>query len=85
MSGPVPDRNADVAPGTATLNLDRHTNNFPDSANDPVMPESLAAIANEMARTYIINDHWFRVPETWWHGVSDLGVAAGGPKDTDDG
>jgi len=56
-----------------------------DSANDPVMPESLAAIANEMERTYITNDHWYRVPETWWHGVSDLGVAAGTPKDTDDG
>ena len=49
---------------------------LPDSAKDPVMPESLAAIANEMARTYITNDHWYRVPETWWHGVSDLEIAA---------
>jgi hypothetical protein len=37
------------------------------------MPESLTAIANEMERTYITNDHWYRVPETWWHGVADVG------------
>jgi hypothetical protein len=49
---------------------------LPDSAKDPVMPESLRAIANEMARTYITNDHWYRVPETWWHGVSDLEIAS---------
>ncbi len=60
-------------------------NKFPDSANDPVMPENLAMIANEMARTYITHSHWWRQNETWWHGVSDLGVAAGDPQDTDDG
>ncbi len=47
---------------------------LPDARNDPVMPESLTAIANEMERTYITNDHWYRVPETWWHGVADVGV-----------
>jgi len=47
---------------------------LPDAKNDPVMPESLTAIANEMERTYITNDHWYRVPEIWWHGVSDVGV-----------
>ena len=47
---------------------------LPDSANDPVMPASLAAIANEMERTYITNDHWYRQRETWWHGVPDVGV-----------
>jgi len=45
---------------------------LPDSRNDPAMPESLADIANEMERTYITNDNWFRVPETWWHGVADV-------------
>jgi conjugative coupling factor TraD (TOL family) len=46
---------------------------LPDSNQDPVMPENLIAIANEMERTYITNDHWYRVPETWWHGVTDVG------------
>jgi conjugative coupling factor TraD (TOL family) len=46
---------------------------LPDAKNDPVMPESLTDIANEMERTYITNDHWYRVPETWWHGVADVG------------
>ena len=40
---------------------------------DP-LSRCLAAIADEMARTYITNDHWYRVPETWWHGVADVGV-----------
>ena len=57
---------------------------LPDTRNDPVMPESLAAIANEMERTYITNDHWYRQRETWWHGIADLGGAAGS-QDTDDG
>jgi len=47
---------------------------LPDPRNDPAMPESLADIANEMERTYITNDHWFRVPETWWHAVSDVPI-----------
>jgi len=45
---------------------------LPDSRNDSVMPESLADIASEMERTYITNDNWFRVPETWWHAVADV-------------
>jgi len=47
---------------------------LPDASQDPVVPESLTAIANEMERTYITNDHWYRVPETWWHGIADVGV-----------
>jgi len=47
---------------------------LPDARNDPAMPESLIAIANEMERTYITNDHWYRVPETWWQGIADVGV-----------
>ena len=47
---------------------------LPDPRNDPVMPESLSAIANAMARTYITNEHWYRVPETWWNGIPDVGV-----------
>ena len=36
------------------------------------MPESLSDIANEMERTYITNDHWYRVQEPWWAGVTDI-------------
>ena len=45
---------------------------LPDASKDPVMPESLAAVANEMERTYITNDQWYRQRETWWHAVSDV-------------
>jgi len=45
---------------------------LPDPRNDSAMPESLADIANEMERTYITNDNWFRIPDAWWHGVSDV-------------
>ena len=44
---------------------------LPDTSRDPVMPESLAAVANEMERTYITNDQWYRQRETWWHAVAD--------------
>jgi hypothetical protein len=45
---------------------------LPDDRDDPAMPASLSAIAKEMERSYITNDHWYRVPETWWHGVPDI-------------
>ena len=50
---------------------------LPDTRKDPVMPESLAAIANEMERTYITNDQWWRQRETWWHAVSDINLTEG--------
>ena len=33
---------------------------LPDDGGDPAMPASLTAIAHEMARTYITNEHWYR-------------------------
>lgn len=36
------------------------------------MPETLTEIANEMERTYITNDHWYRVQEPWWGAVEDV-------------
>lgn len=42
-----------------------------DDRGDPSMPANLTAIANEMERTYITNDHWYRTNETWWHAVTD--------------
>ncbi len=45
---------------------------LPDDRGDPAMPTSLAAIANEMERTYITNEHWYRATETWWHAGADV-------------
>lgn len=57
---------------------------LPDERDDPVMPASLAAIANEMERTYITNDHWYRTRESWWHALPDTEplVAAASRDDT---
>jgi hypothetical protein len=44
---------------------------LPDDSGDPAMPADIAAIANEMERTYITNDHWYRTRETWWHAIAD--------------
>jgi conjugative coupling factor TraD (TOL family) len=45
---------------------------MPLPAADSDMPESLSAIANEMERTYITNDHWYRVQEPWWGAVANV-------------
>ena len=47
---------------------------LPDDGSDPAMPASLTAIANEMARTYITNEHWYRSTESWWHTVADVDI-----------
>ena len=54
-----------------------------DDRGDPVMPANLAAITNEMERTFITNEHWYRMTETWWHAVADMDVPAA--KAVDDG
>lgn len=45
---------------------------LPDTRGDQSMPEGLADIANEMERTYITNDQWYRVQEPWWMAVADV-------------
>ena len=45
---------------------------MPLPAADADMPENLTEIANEMERTYITNDHWYRVQEPWWGAVADV-------------
>ncbi|MCP4129143.1 MAG: type IV conjugative transfer system coupling protein TraD [Gammaproteobacteria bacterium] len=45
---------------------------MPLPATDSDMPETLTEIANEMERTYITNDHWYRVQEPWWGAVADV-------------
>jgi len=44
---------------------------LPDTRGDQAMPEGLADIANEMERTYITNDQWYRIQEPWWMTVAD--------------
>ncbi len=38
---------------------------LPDPCADRFMPASLADIAREMERTYITNDQWYRMQESW--------------------
>ncbi len=45
---------------------------MPLPIEDEAMPESLAEMASEMERTYITNDHWYRVQEPWWTAVADV-------------
>ncbi|MBZ0071917.1 MAG: type IV conjugative transfer system coupling protein TraD [Gammaproteobacteria bacterium] len=45
---------------------------LPDTRGDLTMPAGLADIANEMERTYITNDQWYRVQEPWWMAVADV-------------
>ncbi len=45
---------------------------MPLPATDSDMPENLAEIANEMERTYITNDNWYRVQEPWWRGATEV-------------
>ncbi|MCP4993748.1 MAG: conjugative coupling factor TraD, PFGI-1 class, partial [Gammaproteobacteria bacterium] len=45
---------------------------MPLPIEDEAMPENLAEIASDMERTYITNDHWYRVQEPWWTSVADI-------------
>ncbi|MCG7879725.1 MAG: conjugative transfer system coupling protein TraD, partial [Candidatus Thiodiazotropha endolucinida] len=45
---------------------------IPLPATDSDMPETLTEITNEMERTYITNDHWYRVQEPWWGAAPDV-------------
>ena len=42
---------------------------MPLPTTDTDMPASLTEIANEMERTYITNDHWYKIQEPWWYAV----------------
>jgi len=48
---------------------------LPDTRGDQAMPAGLADIANEMERTYITNDQWYRVQEPWWMAVADVSAS----------
>ena len=56
---------------------------MPLPAMDADMPESLAELANEMERTYITNDHWYRVQEPWWRAAGNDSAPTGEPETAD--
>ena len=47
---------------------------LPDDRADVAMPGNFEEMAEAMRRSYITNDHWYRVTEHWWHGVSEAAV-----------
>ncbi len=49
---------------------------LPDIRGDLTLPVGLAEIANEMERTYITNDQWYRVQEPWWQAVNEVPSAS---------
>jgi conjugative coupling factor TraD (TOL family) len=55
---------------------------LPDTRGDQAMPVGLADIANEMERTYITNDQWYRVQEPWWMAVSEVSAPSEPAEDT---
>ncbi|MCP5408945.1 MAG: type IV conjugative transfer system coupling protein TraD [Chromatiaceae bacterium] len=57
---------------------------IPLPVDDSDMPESPAEIASEMERTYITNDSWYRVRESWWSAVSDVDQQIGPRAETND-
>tara|TARA_B100001540_G_scaffold315590_1_gene343210 strand:- start:597 stop:2726 length:2130 start_codon:yes stop_codon:yes gene_type:complete len=44
---------------------------LPDDREDTAMPDDFEAIAEAMRRSYVTNDHWYRVTDHWWHAVSE--------------
>ena len=56
---------------------------LPDNRGDDAMPTAFAQITEDMQRTYITNDHWYRVRETWWYaGLSGVEPDVAGHDDS---
>ena len=47
---------------------------LPDDREDTAMPDDFEAIAEAMRRSYVTNDHWYRVTDHWWHTVSEAAI-----------
>lgn len=47
---------------------------LPDDREDKAMPDDFEAIAEAMRRSYVTNDHWYRVTDYWWHAVSEAAI-----------
>lgn len=44
---------------------------LPDNRHDTAMPSDFEAMAEAMRRSYLTNDHWYRVADHWWHAVAE--------------
>ncbi len=55
---------------------------LPDTEEDLAMPVGLADIANEIERTYITNDQWYRLQDPLWMYVSDVSTPNEPAEDT---
>ncbi|MAE92553.1 MAG: conjugative coupling factor TraD, PFGI-1 class [Pelagibaca sp.] len=49
---------------------------LPDDREDAAMPDDFEAIADAMRRSYVTNDHWYRVTDHWWHAVTEAASLA---------
>lgn len=49
---------------------------LPDDREDAAMPDNFEAIADAMRRSYVTNDHWYRVTDHWWHAVTEAASLA---------
>lgn len=49
---------------------------LPDDREDAAMPDDFEAIADAMRRSYVTNDHWYRVTDHWWHAVTEVASLA---------
>ena len=49
---------------------------LPDDRDDAAMPDNFEAIADAMRRSYVTNDHWYRVTDHWWHAVTEAASLA---------
>jgi conjugative coupling factor TraD (TOL family) len=47
---------------------------LPDDREDTAMPDDFEAIAEAMRRSYVTNDHWYRVTDHWWHAFSEAAI-----------
>ena len=56
---------------------------MPLPATDAGMPDTIIEIANEMERTYITNDHWYRVQDPWWATVGEVADSTEPAESTD--
>ena len=52
---------------------------LPDNREDAAMPSDFEEMADAMRRSYITNDHWYRVTDHWWHAVSEASVVSVDP------
>lgn len=52
---------------------------LPIDRDDAAMPDNFEEMAGAMRRSYITNDHWYRVTDHWWHAVSEAAADSSGP------